>query len=187
MKIYIRNMVCDRCKSAVRNELHNAGLKFTSLELGEVELSEPPKPADLHSFKERIATLGFELIEDKPAREVNRIKQAVLGWVRGEEGENRKLRFSAFLAEKMHKDYGSLSSLFSSIEGITIEQYLISQKIEMVKELLVYNELTLKEISAQLNYSSVQHLANQFKKITGLTPGHFRKIGALKRKSIDSL
>lgn len=187
MKIFIRNMVCDRCKAAVRNELERAHLNYTSLELGEVELSEPVEGSDLLKFKNNIVPLGFELIEEKSARDVSRIKQAVLEWIRGNAGLSRKMKFSIFLSDRMHKDYASMSNLFSDIEGVTIEHYLIGQRIELVKELLVYDEYSLSEIAAQLNYSSVQHLSTQFKKLTGLTPSHFKKIGAVKRKAIDSL
>ena len=180
-------MVCDRCKAAVKNELDQAGMTYSSLELGEVELSKAPDTSQMEKFKSGIERLGFELIEDKPARDVNLIKQTVLDWVRGQEKANRKLKFSAFLSERMHRDYSSLSSLFSGVEGTTIERYLIGQKIELVKELLVYNELTLSEIAHRLNYSSVQHLSNQFRKFTGLTPSHFKKVGAIKRRSIDEL
>jgi AraC family transcriptional regulator len=180
-------MVCDRCKTAVKTELERADLTYMNLELGEADLTDPVDPDKLKKFKEAIAPLGFELIEDKAAREVNQVKQGVLEWVRGSASGNRKTKFSAFLSERMHKDYASLSSLFSDIEGITIEHYLISQRIELVKELLVYDEYTLSEIAHRLNYSSVQHLSNQFKKLTGLTPGHFKKIGAVKRRTIDSI
>ena len=178
-------MVCDRCKTAVRGELDKAGVGYSSLELGEVELTEPVAAGALEKFRNGIEPLGFELIEDKPAREVNQIKQAALDWARGSDGKNRKMKFSAFLSDRMHRDYATLSNLFSSVEGTTIEQFVIHQKIELVKELLVYNELTLSEIAVRLGYSSVQHLSNQFKKVTGLTPSHFKQIGALKRQTID--
>ncbi len=187
MKIYVKNMVCDRCKTAVRNELEKAGIQYRSLELGEIELDGNPLEKALRKFKEGIEPLGFELIEDKPARDVNQIKKIIIEWVRELEKKNRRLKFSAYLSEMVHKDYASLSNLFSSVEGTTIEQYLISQKIELVKELLVYNEYTLAQIADQVNYSSVQHLSSQFKKITGLTPSRFKKIGALKRRPLDEV
>ncbi|HWA34642.1 MAG TPA: AraC family transcriptional regulator [Cyclobacteriaceae bacterium] len=187
MKIYVKNMVCGRCRTAVKNELEKAAMTYKSLELGEIELDGNVSEDSLKRFKEGIETLGFELIEDKPAREVNQIKKIIIEWVREQEKKNRRLKFSAYLSELVHKDYASLSNLFSGIEGTTIEQYLINQKIELVKELLVYNEYTLAQIADQLNYSSVQHLSSQFKKITGLTPSHFKKIGALKRRPIDEV
>jgi len=180
-------MVCGRCKAAIKNELDKAGLDYKTVELGEVELSDKATSEQLSIFKSAIEPLGFELIEDKSAREVSQIKKIIIEWVRGQDSKRKKLKFSAFLSDAMHKDYASLSNLFSGIEGTTIEQYLINQKIEFVKELLVYNESSVAEIADQLGYSSVQHLSNQFKKITGLTPSHFKKIGAQKRRSLDEV
>ncbi len=187
MKVYVKNMVCARCKTAIRNELDKAALEYMTVELGEIELTEQPTDKQLKIFKSGIESLGFQLIEDKSARQVNQIKKIIIERVRGQNSQKRKLKFSAFVSDAMHKDYTSLSNLFSGIEGTTIEQYLISQKIEFVKELLVYNEYSLAEIADQLAYSSVQHLSNQFKKITGLTPSHFKKIGARKRQPIDQV
>jgi len=155
--------------------------------LGEIQLSSSPEEQQLQNFRQLLEQQGFELIEDKAARLVNQIKTEVLNWVRLNETESRKYKFSAHLADALAKDHNYLSSLFSSVEGVTIEHYLISQKIERVKELLVYDELSLSEIAHQLGYSSVQHLSNQFKKETGLTPSHFKKIGAAKRKPLDKV
>lgn len=185
--LYIKNMVCDRCKTAVKGELDKYQIPYTSIQLGEVELSVPLDEKTLQRFGDSIGLLGFELILDKSSRQVNQIKNAIIDWVRGGERKNKKQKFSIFLAESLHKDYSSLSNLFSGIEGTTIEQYLIHQKIERAKELLVYNEISLSQIADQLNYSSIQHLSNQFKKVTGLTPTHFRKVGAEKRRSIDTV
>ena len=186
-KLFIKNMVCDRCKAAVKNELDKNNIAYKHIDLGEIELAQPPSEKQLESFRESIEPLGFELIEDKSARLVNQIKATVLRWVREEESKNKKLKFSAYLADQLAKDYNYLSALFSSVEGTTIEQYLIHQKIERVKELLVYDERSLTEIAHQLNYSSVQHLSTQFKKVTGLTPSHLKKVGQLKRKSLDKV
>ncbi len=180
-------MVCDRCKAAVKKELDRNQITYHHIDLGEIELSVSPSENQLQSFRESIETLGFELIEDKSARLVNQIKHIVLRWVREEENKNRKLKFSAYLADRLSKDYNYLSNLFSGVEGTTIEQYLIHQKIELVKELLVYDERSLSEIAHQLNYSSVQHLSTQFKKVTGLTPSQVKKIGQLKRKPLDKV
>lgn len=185
--LYIKNMVCDRCKAAVKKELDKNQIQYKSVELGEVELIRQPVEQTLAQFRHDIEMLGFELIEDKTARLVNQIKKAVIEWVRGGESKNRRLKFSGHLAETLHKDYASMSNLFSQVEGTTVEQYLIHQKIERAKELLVYDELSLAQIADQLNYSSVPHLSNQFKKITGLTPSHFKKVGAEKRQSIDKV
>jgi AraC family transcriptional regulator len=145
-----------------------------------------PSSAQLEDFGSRISTLWFELIEDKTARIISQVKNAVLHYVR-ENPAARKVKFSVFLADRLAKDYNYLSNLFSETEGTTIEQYLIHQKIEYVKELLVYDELSLSEIAHQLGYSSVQHLSNQFKKVTGLTPSHFKQVKENKRKPLDKI
>lgn len=178
-------MVCDRCKAAVRKTLDELSIDYSSVELGEVETSIEPTAYQLSQFKEAIESQGFELIETRNARVVSQIKKSILDWVRSD--EVRKTKLSVYLTEILHKDYASLSNLFSEIESTTIEQYFIHQKIELVKELLVYDELSLSEIADRLGYSSVAHLSNQFKKITGLTPKHFKKIGAEKRVSLDKV
>ncbi len=180
-------MVCARCKTAVKNELDKNKIEYKSVELGEIDVASEVSDNQFKQFKVGVESLGFELIEDKPAREVNKIQGLIIEWARGGESKNGRIKFSSFLTEALHKDYASLSNLFTSVEGTTIEQYLIHQKIERVKELLVYDELSLGQIAEQLNYSSVQHLSNQFKKTTGLTPSHFKKIGAQKRVSIDEV
>jgi len=180
-------MVCDRCKAAVKRELEKNKIQFKSIELGEVELEKEISIQARNHFSNAISSLGFELIEDKTARLVNQIKNSIIEWVRGNESKNHRIKFSYHLSELLSKDYATLSNLFSSIEGTTIEQYLILQKIERVKELLVYGELSLNQIADELNYSSAQHLSSQFKKITGLTPGHFKKVGAAKRLGLDKV
>jgi AraC family transcriptional regulator len=182
---FIKNMVCDRCIMAVKNELDKNKLSYSAISLGQVDLVEEPSTEQLDHFKKNITALGFELIEDKAARVVSGIKNAIIEFVRTPSAKNKKIKFSVYLAERLNKDYNYLSSLFSSIEGTTIEQYLINQKIERVKELLVYDELSLSEISHELGYSSVQHLSNQFKKVTGLTPSHFKQVKEQKRVPID--
>lgn len=179
-------MVCDRCKVTIERALHHHQILFQHVNLGEVELQKDPTADQLKRFKSEIETYGFELIEDKTSRLISRIKSAVVEFIHYSEG-TRKDNFSSFLEDKLNKEYSSLSHLFSSVEGITIERYLILQKVERVKELLVYDELSLQQIADTLGYSSVPHLSNQFKKITGLSPGHFRKIGAGKRKSLDKV
>jgi YesN/AraC family two-component response regulator len=180
-------MVCDRCKMAVKTELENAAIPFNNIELGEVTLTTEPSSQQLEKFKTSITNLGFELIEDKTARIVSSIKNLVIEFVRDTNSKNRKLKFSAFLADKLNKDYNYLSNLFSGVEGTTIEQYLIHQKIEKVKELLVYDELSLSQIAYELGYSSVQHLSNQFKKVTGLTPSYFKQVKEKKRIPLDKV
>jgi AraC-like DNA-binding protein len=185
MKLYIKNMVCDRCKMAVQKALEENTLPFNHLELGEVEITTEPAEDQLEKFKNDIESLGFELIEDRNARVISKIKKVVLTYIRSDSGKKSKL--SNEVSEALAKDYNSLSNLFSSVEGITIEQFTILQKIEYVKELLVYDELSLSEIAHKLRYSSVQHLSNQFKKVTRLTPSHFKKIGEQKRQPIDHI
>ena len=178
-------MVCDRCKMAVQTVLKENGIRYSHLELGEAELTSEPTADELQKLSKDLEKLGFELIEDRTARSISKIKKVVLESVRG--GLNKKFKLSAEVSEALNKDYNSLSNIFSSVEGITIEQYTILQKIEFVKELLVYDELSLSEIAHKLRYSSVQHLSNQFKKVTGLTPSHFKKIGEKKRQSLDHI
>ncbi|MBT1705919.1 helix-turn-helix domain-containing protein [Chryseosolibacter indicus] len=184
--LYIKNMVCDRCKMAVQQVLDKNALPYTSVELGEVELAQPLNTEQLSKFKEDIETIGFELIEDKTSKIISSIKTSVIDFVRNSD-ESRKLKLSVYLAEQLGKDYNYLSSLFSSIEGTTIEQYFIHQKIELVKELIVYDELSLSEIAYKTGYSSIQHLSNQFKKVTGLTPTHFKQVKENRRKPLDQV
>lgn len=184
-KLFVRNMVCDRCKSAVKNALDSLGLAYTSVELGEIETVGSLDADSVARVADALKPLGFELIQEKKARIVSQIKNATLTWVRGERPACTK--FSAYLAAVLGKDYSLLSNLFSSVENITIEQYLIMQKVERAKELLVYDELALTGIADQLGYSSPSHLSNQFKKVTGLTPLHFKKIGARRRISLDKV
>lgn len=178
-------MVCSRCKAAVRQVLDAHHMEYNQIELGEVDLKSELTQEQLDKFKKEIEKLGFELIEDRTSRIISKIKSVVIMSVRDE--VKQKIKLSVEISEALHKDYTSLSSLFSSIEGITIEHFAILQKIEYVKELLVYDELSLSEISDKLHYSSVQHLSNQFKKVTGLTPSHFKKIGKLKRQPLDKI
>jgi AraC family transcriptional regulator len=186
-KLFIKNMVCDRCKMAVKQELERSSIAFNAIELGEVALAEIPAPQQLEQFRAGITALGFELIEDKTARIVSAIKSTVITFVHENDPKSRKLKFSVYLSDKLNKEYNYLSSIFSEVEGTTIEQYLIHQKIERVKELLVYDELSLSEVAYELGYSSVQHLSNQFKKVTGLTPSHFKQVKENKRKPLDKV
>jgi AraC-like DNA-binding protein len=170
----------------VKNELENIGFQPTSVTLGEVgfegELSNKQK-SDMNNH---LLTFGFELIDDKRSRIIEKIKNVIVDLVHHQNNEI-KTNLSDVLSSSLLHDYNYLSHLFSEVEGITIEKYFIAQKIERVKELLVYDELSLSEIAFQLNYSSVAYLSNQFKKVTGLTPTHFKQIGAGKRKPLDKL
>lgn len=188
VKIYIKNMVCDRCTMAVRNLLDDMGMAFNSIVLGEVDLDLDGLDDHLRcQFSERLQQLGFELIDNRKAQIIDKIKLAVIELVKKQEG-SEKIRLSEFVKERLHHDYSHLSHLFSLVEGVTLEQYFILQKIEKVKELLIYDELSISEISYKLGYSSVAHLSGQFKKITGMTPGQFKKNrGNHLRKPLDKI
>lgn len=175
MKLYVKNMVCIRCKMVVKQELEKLGLHYTVIELGKVEILEDISPAEKEEFKKALAKCGLELLDDKKSILIEKIKKVIIELVHYED-EPLRVNFSDYLAEKLNYNYTYLANLFSEVEGITIEHYIIIHKIEKVKELLVYDELSLTEISYKLHYSSVAHLSNQFKKITGLTPSFFKKV-----------
>lgn len=185
--LHIKNMVCNRCIKVVKEELSDLGYTIKKIELGEVALKEDLAEKDLEKITQVLSDNGFELIDDRKSRIINRIKTLIIGFIHYDMEKPEYMNLSEFLAKEIGHDYSYLSNLFSSVEGLTIEKYLIHQKIEKVKELLVYDELSLNEISYQLGYSSVQHLSNQFKKITGLTPSHFKKIKISKRKPLDKV
>lgn len=186
MKLFVKNMVCSRCKMVVKSELEKLGLHAVSIELGEIELekecSEVQKEQLLHS----LLSLGFDLIDDKRGKTIERIKTILIDFVYNKD-KVLNINLSDYLSNDLAQDYSALSNLFSEVEGITIEHYFIAQKIERVKELLTYDELTLSEIAVQLHYSTVAHLSNQFKKTTGFTPTYFKHVKEQKRKQIDSL
>jgi len=186
--IYIKNMVCDRCRMSVGQVLDKMKVPYKRIELGEVELTNEPDEKFLADFRNNITPLGFDLIEDRNSRVISKVKSAVIDLVRGKtSGTEKKVKLSNYLSELVGKDYNTLSGLFSAVEGVTIEQFHILQKIEYVKELLAYDELSLSEIADKLQYSSVQHLSNQFKKVTGLTPSHFKTIGSHRRTPLDRI
>lgn len=179
-------MVCDRCIMVVRQELQKLGLGTKSVTLGEVILEQEPTPSEKGQIEAALLPLGFEIIDDRKSRTIEKIKNIIIDLVHRHDGEI-KVNLSELLSRELHHDYNALSKLFSEVEGITIEKYFIAQKIEKVKELLVYDELSLSEIAYRLNYSSVAYLSNQFKKVTGLTPSHFKQIGIEKRKPLDKV
>lgn len=179
-------MVCRRCKMAVLSELEKLDLWPLSVELGEVELAAPISDNQKLKLSHNLNDLGFELIDDRKGKAIEKIKNLIVELVH-HKGNDLKTNLSYFLADKLGQEYSALSNLFSEVEGTTIEQYFISQKIEKVKELLMYNELSLSEIAYQLNYSSISHLSRQFKKVTGLTPTFFRNLKDRKRKQIEDL
>lgn len=177
-------MVCNRCIAAVKHALDELNLQYTSVQLGEVEMPNVPTEKQIIVLKEKLTQLGFELLDDAKKKLIEKIKTLIIEQVHYKEGDER-YNLSDVLSSKLHKDYSYLSHVFSEVEGITIEKYLINQKIEKIKEFLVYDELSLNEISDQLGYSSVAHLSAQFKKVTGLTPTHFKKLGGIHRKALD--
>lgn len=184
--LFIKNMVCNRCIMVVQNELDKLGLPVKNISLGEVILEKDPSPEEKKNLEEVLLPLGFQLIDDKKSRIIERIKNVIIDLVHHQDND-AKTNLSDVLSSKLHHDYNYLSNLFSEVEGVTIEKYFIAQKIERVKELLVYDELSLSEIAFLLNYSSVAYLSNQFKKVTGLTPSHFKQIRADKRKPLDEV
>jgi AraC-like DNA-binding protein len=185
--LHIKNMVCDRCIRVVREELERTGYKVEDVKLGEVKINSGSKEIDLNEISKVLEENGFELLGDKQAKLIEDVKIALINLIYNHPEMLEKISLSKYLADKFHSSYQHISSLFSSKEGITIERYFINQKTEKAKELLVYNELTLSEISYQLGYSSVQHLSNQFKKITGFTPSDFKKLRDKKRLPLDKV
>ena len=186
VKLYIKNMVCIRCKMIVTDELSKLGLHYTRVELGEAEIMENITNEQRDKMKVALHKWGLELMDDKKSVLIEKIKNVVIESIHYEE-EQLKNNFSTYLSEKLNYDYTYLSNLFSEVEGITIEHFVIIHKIERVKELLVYDELNLTEIAWKLHYSSVAHLSNQFKKITGLTPTHFKQLKQKRRKNLENL
>lgn len=183
--IHIKHMVCPRCIRAVQEEVERLGLEIHSIKLGEVLLESRPDDSQLQKLQANLNRQGFEIISDHKSRLINRIKTEIINVIHHGAEMPQHMNFSDYLSGKLASDYSHLSSLFSSIEGITIEKYIILQKIEKVKELIVYDELSFSEIAYKLGYSSSQHLSTQFKKITGLSPSHFKKIKGTRRNPID--
>lgn len=186
MKLFIKNMVCPRCIMAVEQILQKHKIPSNYVHLGEVELAKNLSAAALHNLSVELEKVGFELLDDAKTQLINRIKTLLIQKV---QDENIEEHFSIFkyLSKNIFKDYSSLSKLFSEVEGITIEQFFILQKIEKIKERLIYNEDALGEIAFNMGYSSPQHLSGQFKKLTGMTPTQFKALGPLHRKPIDGL
>jgi AraC family transcriptional regulator len=178
-------MVCNRCIMVVRQELEKLGLDATHITLGEIELPGTPGKKQLEQLNERLMDAGFELLDGQKQQQIETIKNLLIQKVQGGDIEEH-FSLSEFLSKSLKKDYANTTRLFSEVESITIEQFFILQKIEKVKEWLVYNEFTLSEIAWKLGYSSVAHLSAQFKKITGLTPSDFKKLGG-SRKSLDKI
>lgn len=186
MKLFIKNMVCSRCKMVVKSELIKFGLHPASIELGEIEITEELNEQTKNQLNQVLLSFGFALIDNKNIRTIEKVKNLIVDLV---QNRNNKIKtnLSDYLSDRLHLEYTSITHLFTQVEGTTIEQYFIALKIERVKELLVYNEFSLSEIAFQLNYSSVSHLSKQFKKVTGLTPSHFKQLRENKRKPLEAL
>lgn len=184
--LHIKNMVCNRCIMAVKSQLESLGLQPESVELGIAILPEKVTDKVYQTVKDALEPLGFELIDDKKSQMTELIKNAIIELVHYHDNK-LKVNLSDYLASRFHRDYSTLSKFFSEATNTTIEKYLIAQKIERVKELLVYGELSLNEIADKLNYSSTAYLSSQFKNVTGLTPSHFKKMKENKRKSLDEV
>ncbi len=180
-------MVCNRCKSAVQGIFETAGLHIVGLTLGEVEVSELSlPPLLLQDLNVALEKGGFELIDDRKGRMIEKIKNVVVDLVHYTDEQPRQ-KHSELIVAQLHYDYSYLSKLFSEVEGITIEQYIIHQKVERIKEFLVYDEFSLSEIADRMGYSSVAHLSAQFKKITGLSPSHVKSMRGRHRKPLDEV
>jgi AraC-like DNA-binding protein len=179
-------MVSNHCKIAVKAELKKLGLHFIVVDLGEVEIMEVLSASQREQLNAGLLDAGFELMDDKRAILIEKIINVIIEMVY-HTSEVIKINFSDFLSERLNYDYTYLSNIFTEVKGITIQQFIITHKIERVKELIMYNELNLTEISYLLNYSSVAHLSNQFKKITGLSPSHFKLLKEKKRTPIEEI
>ncbi len=179
-------MVCIRCKLVVRDELTKLGLHYTAVELGEAEVTDNIDAPMMQMIREALLKSGLELMDDKKSVLIQKIKNVIISRVHYTE-EPLTMNLSQYLSQELKLDYTYLSNLFSEVQGTTIEQFYINHKIEHVKELLIYNEISLTEIAHQMNYSSVSHLSSQFKKVTGLTPSHFKQLKDKRRSMLDDL
>jgi AraC family transcriptional regulator len=186
--LLVKNMVCHRCILAVEGILQNEKIPFQKVGFGEIYLLEELLQHQKEQLSKKLTSIGFELIDNYTGGLIEKIKNLVIKKARNEVDEKEsKTKLSNYLSENVNHEYTYLSSLFSSVEGRTIENYFIEQRIEKAKELLVYGQLTLSQIAFELDYSSTAHLSSQFKKITGLTPTYFKDIGIAKRKSLDKI
>jgi AraC-like DNA-binding protein len=179
-------MVCNRCIMVVENIFNDAGLRPESVELGRVTLKKSPTAAQLKKIEENLEAVGFEILTDQKKKLVERIKSEITKTIQGDLSE-QKFNFSQILSSTLNKEYSALSKLFSEAEGITIERFIIDQKIERAKEMLAYGEKNLNDIAFELGYSSLAHFSAQFKKITGFTPSEFKKLKDHHRRPLDEI
>lgn len=186
--LLVKNMVCHRCLLAVEEILKKLAIHFTKVDTGEIHLASSINASQNSLLSDHLHSIGLELIDNRMSGLIEKIKQLVIRKARNEVDEKEtNTKLSVYLSKNLHHEYTYLSHFFSSVEGRTIENYFIEQRIEKVKELLVYKEMSLSEIHYLLEYSSVAHLSNQFKKVTGLTPSHFKAVGSAKRKMLDKV
>ena len=185
-KYFIKNMVCPRCIQSVSQILEELGQEIMDITLGSVILGKELESEQKEEFSERLSVIGLELLDDRTARLINKIKSIIIDEIHYQ-NSSASHNLSDILTDNLHYDYSYLSRLFSAVEGRTIEKFVLAQKIEKVKELLTYNELTLSEIAFQMNYSSMAHLSAQFKKVTGMSPSVFKKLHQQNRKSLDAI
>lgn len=186
MKLYIKFMVSTRCKMLVKEELKKLGLHYVFVDLGTVEVMEDLTLTQRGQLSEALRNSGLELMDDKKAVLIEKIKNIIVEMVHYSD-ELPKVNFSDYLSQKLNYDYTYLANLFSEVQGTTIEKFNIMHKIERVKELIVYDELSITEIAWKMNYSSVAHLSNQFKKVTGLSPSHFKQLKIKRRIPIEEI
>jgi len=186
MKLYIKFMVSLRCKMMVKDELAKLGIKAISIELGLVEILEDITKEQHEQLKANLLKSGLELLDDKRAILIEKIKNVITEMIHYTD-EIPKVNYSVFLSDKLNLDYTYLSNIFSEVKGITIQQFIIVNKIERVKELLLYNEMNLTEIAYKLHYSSVAHLSNQFKKVTGLSPSYYKQLKQKRKSNLENV
>ncbi|WP_341905221.1 AraC family transcriptional regulator [Fluviicola taffensis] len=185
MKLYIKYMVSLRCKMVVKDELAKLGLHFVVVDLGYVQITEDISAEDMEKLRVNLLKSGLELMEDKRSILIEQIKGVIIEMIHYSD-ETPKVNYSDYISEKLNYDYTYLSNIFSEVKGITIQQFIIINKIERVKELLLYDEFNLTEISYKLNYSSVAHLSNQFKKITGLSPTFYKQLKQKRNSNLEN-
>ena len=184
MKIFIKNMVSNRCKIVVKEILRELDLHFIVVDFGEVEIMENISIEQRELLNYKLLECGLEIMDDKKSILIEKIKSIIINLILHTE-ENIKVNFSCYLSEKLNHNYTYLANLFSEVQGITIEHFIINHKVEKIKELMIYSDLTITEIAYKMNYSSVAHLSTQFKKVTGLSPSHFKNLKVIKNNPIS--
>lgn len=186
MKLFIKYMVSNRCKIVVKEILRELDLHFVLVDLGEVEIMENISKEQRELLKSNLLECGLELIDDKKSILIEKIKTIIIQLIHHSE-EDIKINFSEYLSEKPHHNYNYIANLFSEVQGVTIEHFIINHKVEKIKELMIYGELTITEIAYKMNYSSVAHLSTQFKKVTGLSPSHFKQLKDKRRNPLEEI